>query len=176
MRKTLLILLLLNVLVEPVFAATPKPQQPLGHKVMWDDYREFTDIKPANGITAKYAANIQQRLGQYLLKLTARLPAGQTLRITVNDVDLAGRVWPASFVGMGHEIGDVRYIKSIDIPRFMLSYQLLDETGKTIQSDERVAIKDMNFQHRANGFFKSDNLRYEKNLLLDWFENTFLAN
>ena len=90
----------------------------------------------------------------------------------VSDLDLAGQVWPASFVGLGHSTSDVRVIKNIDIPRMNFSYQLLDESGQVLQQAE-VKLKDMSFLDRGSHFFRNEPLRYEKNMLKRWFEQEF---
>jgi hypothetical protein len=90
----------------------------------------------------------------------------------VTNLDLAGEVWPASFVGFGSGGSNVRLIKSIDIPRMTFSYQLLGHTGEVLQQGEEK-LKDMSFQDRANRFFDSEPLRYEKNMLRKWFFSTF---
>ena len=100
------------------------------------------------------------------------MPDGQTLGIKVTNLDLAGQVWPASFVGLGHSGGDVRLIKSIDIPRMEFSYTLKNSDGSVVQEAE-VNLKDMNFQHLHNQFFNSESLRYEKNMLKSWFKDEF---
>jgi hypothetical protein len=90
----------------------------------------------------------------------------------VSDLDLAGQVWPASFVGLGHGTSDVRVIKNIDIPRMKFSYQLVDESGQVLQQAE-VNLKDMSFQERSNHLFRNEPLRYEKNMLKRWFAQEF---
>ena len=93
----------------------------------------------------------------------------------VSDLDLAGQVWPASYLGLGHSTSDVRIIKNIDIPRINFSYQLLDESGEVVQKAD-VKLKDMSFLDRSNHFFKSESLRYEKNMLQRWFKQEFGAH
>ena len=106
------------------------------------------------------------------MELAEVLPDGQTLKITVTNLDLAGQVWPASFVGLGQSASDVRLIKSIDIPRIAFNYELLNSNDEILKQGEQN-LKDMSFQDRHNPFFSSESLRYEKNMLRMWFEDQF---
>lgn len=141
-------------------------------EVTWQNPQNYRDIRPANESRKRFAENIFNKLDEYLVELAESLPDGQALVITVTNLDLAGEVWPASFVGLGSSGSDVRLIKSIDIPRMAFSYQLLGHTGQVLQQGEEN-LKDMSFQDRANRFFDSEPLRYEKNMLRQWFVSTF---
>lgn len=141
-------------------------------EVTWQNPEKYRDVRPANESRKRFANNTFKTLDEYLVELAESLPDGQKLLITVTNLDLAGEVWPASFVGLGHSGSDVRLIKGIDIPRMAFSYQLLGPTGEVLQQGEEK-LKDMSFQDRANRFFDSEPLRYEKNMLRQWFVSTF---
>jgi hypothetical protein len=140
--------------------------------ITWKDVDEYTDVRPTNESRTRFKERIFKQLNEYLVELANRLPEGQTLQITVNNLDLAGQVWPASFVGFGSGANDVRLIKSIDIPRIAFSFELLGSDGSVLQQGEQ-SLKDMSFQDRHNPFFSSENLRYEKNMLRMWFNEQF---
>ncbi|MFT5675278.1 MAG: hypothetical protein ACI808_001208 [Paraglaciecola sp.] len=141
-------------------------------EITWQNPEKFRDVKPANDSRKRFRERTFKKLDEYFVELAERLPDGQKLLITVDDLDLAGQVWPASFVGLGHGSSDVRLIKSIDIPRMSFQYKLEDMSGEVLQEAE-VKLKDMSFQDRHNPFFRSENLRYEKNMLRDWFNDEF---
>lgn len=141
-------------------------------EVTWEKPKEFSDIKPANESQKSFRNRTLKQFEAYFAKLAEALPAGQKLRFTVTNVDLAGEVWPASFVGLGHGGSDVRLIKSIYIPRMTFSYTLTDAKNNELQSAE-VKLKDMSFQDRSVGRFRDDSLRYEKNMLKRWFKDEF---
>jgi hypothetical protein len=105
-------------------------------------------------------------------ELALALPGDQKLLMKVNDLDLAGQVLPASFVGLGLSGSDVRVVKNIDIPRINFSYQLLSQSGEVLQQAE-VKLKDMSFLDRSNHFFRNETLRYEKDMLKRWFNQEF---
>lgn len=140
--------------------------------IVWEKPETFRDVKPTSQSRKSFREQTFNSLQEYMQKLAERLPDGQTLTMTVTNLDLAGQVWPASFVGLGMSGSDVRVVKSIDIPRMTFSYQLKDKQGVEIQQAD-VDLKDMAFMDRANRMFSSENLRYEKNMLKNWFEDEF---
>lgn len=141
--------------------------------VTWGDYQTFTDVKPANGMRKAYAESTFKTLEEYMHKLAADLPQGHTLAMTITNLDLAGRVLPGSFTGLGlHSADMIRVIKTIDIPRIEFTYEYKDANGIVVKSDT-VNLKDMSFMTGHNPLFSSDSLKYEKNMLRKWFKKTF---
>lgn len=141
-------------------------------EIEWDKPEKYRDVRPTNESRKKFRETTFERINEYMNKLALELPENNKLIMKVSDLDLAGQVWPASHVGLGHSASDVRVIKNIDIPRINFSYQLLDESGQVLQEAE-VKLKDMSFLDRSNSFFKSETLRYEKNMLKRWFDDEF---
>jgi hypothetical protein len=141
-------------------------------EIEWDKPEKYRDVRPSNESRKRFRDATFERLDKYMNKLALALPDDNKLLMKVSDLDLAGQVWPASFVGLGHGTSDVRIIKNIDIPRMTFSYQLQDESGEVLQQAE-VNLKDMSFLDRSNRHFKSEPLRYEKNMLKRWFEQEF---
>lgn len=138
-------------------------------KVDWQNPDDYTDIRPVNQTRSSFQRQVFKELEAELTELAESLPDGQVLSLTVTDLDLAGQVWPGNFIGFGQSAAsDVRLIKSLYIPRMAFSYTLTDTTGATLQSAD-VRLKDMMFMDRANHAFRSDSLRYEKNMLRNWF-------
>lgn len=141
-------------------------------EIEWDKPEKYRDVKPSNESRKRFREVTFEHINEYMHKLAVALPDNKKLLMKVSDLDLAGEVWPASFVGFGSSGSDVRVIKNIDIPRMNFSYQLLDESGEVLQQAE-VKLKDMSFLDRGNSFFKSETLRYEKNMLKRWFNEEF---
>lgn len=141
-------------------------------EIVWENPKEYRDVQPTAQSRARFREQTFNNLEKYINELAEDLPEGQTLSMKVTNLDLAGAVWPASFVGFGHSSSDIRLVKSIDIPRMAFSYVLTDASGIALQEGD-VNIKDMNFQHRHNPFFNSETLRYEKNMLRQWFKDEF---
>lgn len=142
-------------------------------EITWENPKKFRDVQPTMQSRAKFRAQTFERIEKYMNKLSEGLPEGQTLSMKVTNLDLAGKVWPASFVGLGSGGSEVRLIKSVDIPRITFSYTLTDSDGTIIKQSEEIKLKDMGFQDRHNPFFKSESLRYEKNMLRRWFNDEF---
>lgn len=104
---------------------------------------------------------------EYFQSLEKRLPAGQSLKIEVLDIDLAGRLYPR------RAADDIRVMRGgADWPRMHLKYTL-EQDGQVLRSgDEEIA--NMDYQHRVGGYFDSDPLRYEKQMLDDWFKKSIV--
>lgn len=144
--------------------------------VTWGDYQTFTDVKSATGMRKAYAESTFKTLEEYMHKLAANLPQGHTLAMTITNLDLAGRVLPGSFTGLGlHSADMIRVIKTIDIPRIEFTYEYKDANGIVLKSDT-VNLKDMSFMTGHNPLFSSDSLKYEKNMLRKWFKDTFASS
>ena len=143
-------------------------------EVVWQDAEKYRDVRPANESRKRFRERVLKQLEAHIVSKSEDLPEGQSLKITVSNIDLAGQVWPSSFVGIGHAGGDVRLIKDVDIPRMELAYELLDKSGQVVKS-ESVKLKDMSFMQSSNLRYRNDHLRYEKKMLDDWFKRTFMS-
>jgi hypothetical protein len=141
-------------------------------EITWQDPEKFDDVRSASESRVKFRERTFKELDEYINELAEDLPKGQKLVMNVTNLDLAGDVLPASFAGLGQSMSDVRVVKPIYIPRMSFSYQLLSSDGTVLQEKE-VKLKDMSFSNSHNRFFSSDALRYEKNMIADWFEDEF---
>jgi hypothetical protein len=98
--------------------------------------------------------------------LGSALPPGQDLRIEVLDIDLAGRLIPSVRLGR-----DLRVLRGqADWPRIELRYSL-EQDGQVIKRGE-AQLSDMNYMNHTTRYFDSEALRYEKQMIDDWFEQT----
>lgn len=111
-------------------------------------------------------------LSSHLQKQGARYVApGQTLHVTLVDVDLAGEPVPNRRTGE-----DMRVARGgADWPRITLRYRLTGADGSVVGSGEQV-LSDMNYLRRAPGARNNDPLRYEKRLLDDWLKSRFMTS
>jgi hypothetical protein len=153
-----------------LFSATSLAQAEV--EITWQDPEKFDDVRSPSASRVKFRERIFKELDKYFNELAEDLPNGQKLVMNVTNVDLAGDVLPASFAGLGRSMSEVRVVKSIYIPRMSFSYQLLSSDGGVLQEEE-VKLKDMSFLNSHNRFFSSDTLRYEKNMIAEWFEDEF---
>jgi hypothetical protein len=107
-----------------------------------------------------------KELTEHFTWLNKSLPPGQDLRIDVLDVDLAGRLYPNARMGR-----DLRVLQGrADWPRIELRYTL-EQNGQVLKSGE-AKLSDMNYLDHTTRYFDSEPLRYEKQMIDDWFEKT----
>jgi len=108
-----------------------------------------------------------QQFTDYFKTLDKKLPAGQRLQIEVLDIDLAGRLYP-------RRAGDeIRILNGgADWPHMHLKYTL-EQDGQVLRSGDEQ-LSNMNYQDRLGGYFGSDPLRYEKQMLDDWFNKAIV--
>jgi hypothetical protein len=105
-------------------------------------------------------------LTEHFTKLGNSLPPGQDLRIEVLDVDLAGRAIPSARMGR-----DLRVLRGqADWPRIQLRYSV-EQNGQVLKGGE-AQLSDMNYLDHRTSYFDSEPLRYEKQMIDDWFEKT----
>lgn len=103
-------------------------------------------------------------LTEHFNKLAARLPAGQDLNVEVLDVDLAGQTWPTLMSAQDLRIMNGR----ADWPRMSMRYTIT-QGGQVVRSGEEN-LSDMGYMNRINRYYGGDALRYEKQMLDDWFK------
>jgi hypothetical protein len=106
------------------------------------------------------------QITDHFKKLGQNLPAGENLRIEITDFDPAGRLIPSARLGR-----DLRVLTGrADWPRMDLNYAI-EQNGQVIKSGQSQ-LQDMNYQQSFNHYFDSEPLRYEKQMIDDWFAKT----
>ncbi|WP_020654570.1 DUF3016 domain-containing protein [Massilia niastensis] len=107
-------------------------------------------------------------LTDYFNELGAKLPQGQDLAIEVTDIDLAGREYPNV-----RGPRELRILKGgADWPIINLRYSLTQD-GQVLHAGD-AKLSDMNYLHRIHRYNDNDSLRYEKRMILEWFNATIL--
>lgn len=125
---------------------------------------EFIDM-PRSPIERE---RLQKDFAQYFASLDKQLPAGQNLKIEVLDIDLAGQLWPRRSGGE-----DIRIMRGgADWPRMHLRYTL-EENGQVLRSGDDE-LSNMMYQQRMSRHSDSDPLRYEKQMIDEWFGKTIV--
>ena len=132
-----------------------------------------TFVQPENFSDVPFFAPDRERVLQDLRghfdQLAARLPAGQQLDVEVTDIDLAGRIWPTRFHGQ-----DIRIVNGgADWPHMSLRYTVTQD-GKVVKSG-KDELSDMAYQEHTARYGSDDTLRYEKNMLDQWFRQRIVA-
>jgi hypothetical protein len=103
---------------------------------------------------------------EMLDQLGANLPPGEDLRVEITDFDPAGRLIPSIRLGR-----DLRVMTGrADWPRMELNYAI-EQNGQVIKSGQSQ-LQDMNYQQTFSHYFDSESLRYEKQMIDDWFDKT----
>lgn len=124
------------------------------------------------GNTQRDVPDTLKQLEVFLKDLGQRyLSDGQTLNISVLDVDLAGYVKPQAGSARG-----LRVARSADWPTFKLRYTL-EANGAPIKSGEEV-VADMNYGRHGQtyGYSTRDPLHHEKLMLEGWLRSRFTAD
>lgn len=106
-------------------------------------------------------------LTAHFVKLGAKLPPGQNLRIDIQDIDMAGSERPSG----GRT--DMRVTNRQAWPRMDLHYTL-EMNGQVVSSGD-AQLRDTSFLDRPNRYFNHDTLRFEKRMVDMWFERTILS-
>jgi hypothetical protein len=104
----------------------------------------------------------------YVLQLGARyVPKNQTLKITILDIDLAGV--DETFRNPSLP----RIMRESTWPRIRLRYELT-QNRRVISAGEEL-VSDQMYLGSLGMASSGDSLRYEKNMLDDWFRKKFAA-
>ena len=113
---------------------------------------------------------VLKEMTRHFNALAKELPAGQELKVTVTDIDLAGREEPRRWA-----INEIRIMRGgADWPTMKLSYTL-EQNGQVLRSGEET-LTNMMYQQRINRYSSGDPLRYEKQMVDDWFQKTILGS
>lgn len=136
-----------------------------GATVTYAQPDQFTDVPFQNYERER----VLKELTAHFDTLAAKLPPGQELKVEILDVDLAGEV-RHNFRGSQ----DLRVLKGgADWPRMHLRYAI-EQDGKVIKSGD-AQVSDMNYMRQHSRYFDGAFLRYEKNMLDQWFKDTVAA-
>lgn len=156
----LLALLALSALALPAAAAGRV-------EVSFVDPDSYTDI----GLAGYQRERSLKTLDAYLRSLGRELPDGQTLKIEVIDVDLAGNLEPFGL----HPYLEVRIQRSrSDWPRLNLNYTLLSE-GHAPKTGT-VRLTDTGYLYALRGSNRAaEEMLYEKTMIKRWFDANFAA-
>jgi hypothetical protein len=159
---------LIAAAISPAFAADPTPPGAERVTVRMSRPEAFTDFKATCvGMDAR-TRGLLDDLTQFIRATGARyVPDSETLEITLTDIDLAGEfeTWRSP------QACNVRVMLDIYAPRIRLEFRLTDRDGKVVSSGAR-GLRDPLYLTRA-GLLSTDPLRYEKYLLLEWFQREF---
>jgi len=159
MNSLLRIVVLGGMLVGSAAMAAPA-------SVTFSHPEQFSDVP----LSAWERERLLKQLGAHFDVLAERLPAGQTLKVEVLDVDLAGRM---NLTSIGHP--DLRILGTgADWPHMRLRFSVME--GERVLKSGEDNISNMAYLDKVNRYLKDDTLRYEKQMLDDWYKERVAAN
>lgn len=137
--------------------------------VDWTDPAQFSDIRYSGNRWEAQRGDWVAQIARHLQKSAAkRLPAGETLQVTLTDITRAGRYEPWH----GANLQDTRFVRDIYPPRIELTFKRLDAQGNVLAEGQRKLV-DSAFLMGGGRLRDTDTLRYEKALLDDWLRDEF---
>lgn len=138
-------------------------------EIEWVEPEKFRDIRGGPVSQKSFQNQVIAVLTAYFEEAAEQtLPAGQTLRLTITDVDLAGDV---EYFFFRFPFG-IRVMRDIYFPEIEFNYVLEDAEGKVLKSGQQN-IKDMGYLYSGKIFVNDPPFDYEKRLIDDWFRKTF---
>ena len=153
--KTLTLITLSSLLVAGAVSAQVE--------VVFEDPESFRDIDYGHHNTQRGIKVHLPQIEKHIQKQAKRfLEEGQTLSMTITDLDLAGDYEP----WRSPSWDDVRIVKSIYPPRIQFTYELKDAEGNVLSSGEEK-ITDIAFEYRVR-LSSYDELFYDKAMITDW--------
>ena len=163
--RPVLIFVALSLAVTSSLAQTPHAPSV---EVIYDNPEHFRDASlDSNGYERGADQQVMKELRSYLQTLGKRyLPPGQTLRIDIRDIDLAGRYEPWQ-----RQAYSIRFMRDITWPSIDLHYVLSQQGQPLSQADARVT--DKFYLQRPGRSANSDRLYAEKAMLEEWFRKQF---
>lgn len=136
--------------------------------VRWTDPAQFDELRYSRGLNARSDGQWIEKLARHLQDRAApRLEAGQTLDVTLTNIDRAGDYEPWRGPWYQH----IRFMRDIYPPRMTLDFTLRDASGRVMAQGERK-LSDIGFTLRGSAI-DSDPLRYEKRMIDDWLRREF---
>ena len=136
--------------------------------VTWVNPESFSDVEASWSTQARFRDRVMTDLEAQFRKSGERLPADQTLFVSVLDVDLAGYV---DYFQPGAPFG-VRLIRDIDFPRIKLDYELRDADGMVVTSGSSK-LADLGFHFPTFATRLRNPLDYEKHMIDQWYAKNF---
>lgn len=133
-------------------------------EVKWVEPEKFLDI----GLGSMERQRNQEELETVFQQMARQLAEGQTLKIEVLQVDLAGETRLGG-------VRDIRIVRgNVDWPRMTLRYSLQTADGPIKAGEAQLSDMNYLFGIRAIGPGEG-NLPYERRMLLRWFEDNFVV-
>ena len=135
-------------------------------KLNWGDVKKFTDVVTTEVSQDDFETHLKKEFSKMIAKQSKRLPATQTLEMTVTDIDLAGHV-PPEMMPAGRMM---RVVKDPYWPRMSFEYVLKDKEGKVLASGKED-LKDMSFLSGMRKNNQNSEFYFEEIMFNNWFKS-----
>ncbi|MDR0781829.1 MAG: DUF3016 domain-containing protein [Pseudomonadales bacterium] len=140
-------------------------------EIDWQNPERYLDMRATNEGQDRFRERTMAELAQTFRAAAAALPANQTLRLTVTDVDLAGEI---EYFHPNYPFG-IRVMRRVDAPSLDLKFELRDANDRVLQSGA-ARMHDRSYNLRTLIPVDRSPLRYEKNMIRTWMRETFQSN
>lgn len=111
------------------------------------------------------------QLAEYLRKEAGeRLAPGQSMDVTITDIQRAGRFEP----GLGFRWDSVRIMRDIYPPRMTLDVRITGADGQVLAQGQHK-LADTSYLMNSSLLGNTDPLRYEKRMIDDWLRRELPA-
>jgi hypothetical protein len=125
---------------------------------------EMRDVRVSHADDEKGLEIVLDQFRDHLKRSAKRyLAEDQTLDIHFTDIDLAGEFEPWH----GSPMNDIRWVKSIYIPRLEFDYTISNADG-TVVAEGSEKLSDTSFQLKSTFNNSQSNTYYEREMLDDW--------
>lgn len=132
--------------------------------VDWSDPAKFADTRSDQCHSLVKPEEWLSQLARYTQsRARSRLQQGQSLNVTITDIQRAGQCEP----WRGPRVADIRILKDIYPPSISFHFQLSDRDGKIVTEGDRK-LTDLAYLQRGSLLDRNDSLRYEKRMIDDW--------
>jgi hypothetical protein len=134
-------------------------------EVSFNRPEQFADIRDRYQATEENKKEVLSTLQEYIVqRAPSFLPKGDALRITFDNIKLAG------VINIAGVVGERRVVLASTPPMFMFEWTVTDSSGKVIGS-AKEKLEENNFKNLSSRADEGDPLRYEKAVLDDWMRN-----
>lgn len=133
-------------------------------KVEWKA-TSYTDIQSDDGDQAAFEKTTKDTINAKFNALARKgLTPGQTLNVTVLDIDLAGEI---------KNPNDFRRVSRKTPPQMVISYVLTDAAGQTVASQDNVVVNSDSFYQGGQFNEGYSPLPYDTAAIGNWFSTAF---
>jgi hypothetical protein len=157
-----------NLLLSTAMLLATAGVQAATANLQWSDPKEFRDIRATNDNQKRFEQRVIKELEEEFREEAAKLPEGQTLNISVKDVDLAGTI---EYFYRNYPNG-LRVLRNVDFPQLELSYELRDANDNVIKSGEE-SLADLGYRFNTLTSTDRSTFKYERALIREWYDHEF---